>query len=161
MTAQQEVYKRAIKKVMNREVVTINAAGTIHEALILMEENRVSTLPVVDNEDHCVGMLSTSDLVDMTRDVDDDVYALEHADPSSQRYLVEKLVHSMGSESIQSFMSETVATVDSSATILTATRKMLREQIHHLPVVDASGKLVGIVSTMDLLGEFADASPEE
>lgn len=160
MVAQQDVYTRPIKDIMNRDVVTMNASGTIHEALILMEENRVSTLPVIDNQDHCVGILSSSDLVDMTRDVDDDVYELDHADPASQRYLVEKLIHSMGSESIQSFMSETVATVDSAATILTATRKMLKEQIHHLPVVDQSGRLVGIVSTMDILGEFADASPE-
>ena len=160
MVAQQEVYNRAIKDIMNREVVTINASGTIHEALILMEENRVSTLPVIDNLDHCVGILSTSDLVDMTRDVDDDVYELDHADPTSQRYLVEKLVHSMGSESIQSFMSETVATIDADATVIAATRKMLRDQIHHLPVIDSGGKLVGIVSTMDILGEFADASPE-
>lgn len=159
MVAQQDVYTRAIKDIMNRDVVTINAAGTIHEALILMEENRVSTLPVIDNQDHCIGILSSSDLVDMTRDVDDDVYELDHADSTSQRYLVEKLIHSMGSESIQSFMSETVATVEADATIIVATKKMLKDQIHHLPVVDGSGRLVGIVSTMDILGEFADASP--
>lgn len=159
MVAQQDVYTRPIEDIMNRDVVTINAAGTIHEALILMEENRVSSLPVIDNQDHCVGILSSSDLVDMTRDVDDDVYELDHADPTSQRYLVEKLVHSMGSESIQSFMSESVATVNVGATIIEATRKMLKEQIHHLPVIEPSGRLVGIVSTMDILGEFADASP--
>ena len=158
MVAQQDVYTRPIKEVMNRDVVTINAAASIHEALILMEENRVTTLPVIDNSDHVVGILSSSDLVDMTRDVDDDVYALDHADPLSQRFLVEKLIHSMGSESIQSFMSETVATVESESSILEATRKMLRAQIHHLPVTDSKGKLVGIVSTMDILGEFADAA---
>ncbi len=160
MVAQQDVYSRPIKEIMNRDVVTINAAGTIHEALLLMEENRVSTLPVVDNHDHCVGILSTSDLVDMTRDVDDDVYELDHADSAGQRYLVEKLIHSMGSESIQSFMSETVATVPADASLISATRRMLKEQIHHLPIIDGEGRLVGIVSTMDLLGEFADAAPE-
>lgn len=159
MVAQQDVYTRPIKDIMNRDVVTINAAGTIHEALILMEENRVSTLPVIDNDDHCVGILSTSDLVDMTRDVDDDVYELDHADPASQRFLVEKLIHSMGSESIQSFMSESVSTVDEDQTIIAATRKMLKGQIHHLPVLDNEGRLVGIISTMDILGEFADAAP--
>lgn len=160
MVTQQDVYTRSIKEIMNRDVVTINAGGTIHEALILMEENRVSTLPVVDSEDHCVGILSTSDLVDMARDVDEDVYELDHADATSQRYLVEKLIHSMGSESIQSFMSESVSTLEVSATILAAARKMLRDQIHHLPVVDSKNRLVGIVSTMDILGEFVDASPQ-
>jgi len=160
MITGQEVYNRTIKDIMNRDVVTINAAGTIHEAMELMGENRVSTLPVVDNEDNCVGILSTSDLVEMTRDVDEDVYELDHVDPTSQRFLLDKLMHSMGGESVQSFMSETVTTVDADSKLITALRKMLREQIHHLPVVGSDGKLVGIISTMDILGEFADAAPE-
>jgi CBS-domain-containing membrane protein len=160
MIAGQDVYNRPIKDIMNRDVVTIGAAGTIHEAMELMGENRVSTLPVVDNQDHCVGILSTSDLVEMTRDVDEDIYELDHVDPTSQRFLLDKLIHSMGGESVQSFMSETVTTVDADAKLITAVRKMLREQIHHLPVVDSDGRLVGIVSTMDVLGEFADAAPE-
>ena len=158
MTVHQDVFSRPIKDVMNRHVVTINAAGTIHEALMMMEENRVSTLPVVDNDNRCIGILSTSDLVDMTRDVDDDVYQLDHVDSAGQRFLVEKLIHSMGSESIQSFMSEKVETIEETETVLAATKHMLKDQIHHLPVVNADGILVGIVSTMDLLREYSAAA---
>ena len=158
MTTKDKVDGRVIESVMNRDVVTLNAGGTIHEALVLMEENRVSTLPVVDNTDRCVGILSTSDLVDMTRDVDDDVYELDHADVAGQRYLVEKLIHSMGSESIQSFMSEKVSTAKSSESIVDAARRMIHEEVHHLPGADEDVVLVGIVSTMDVLGAFADAA---
>jgi CBS domain-containing protein len=154
------IYKHRVKDVMSRDVVTINAGDTIHEALRLMGENRVSALPVVDSRDHCVGILSTSDLVDMTRDVDDDLYQLDMVDPTSRRFLLDKLAHSMGDESVQSFMSEAVATVDINTTIGKATREMLRNRIHHLPVVDESDRLIGIISTMDILAEFADAAPE-
>lgn len=158
MITKDEVDGRVIESVMNRDVVTINAAGSIHEAIVLMDENRVSTLPVVDNADRCVGILSSSDLVDMTRDVDDDVYELDHADIAGQRYLVEKLIHSMGSESIQSFMSEKVSTAKSNESIVDAAKRMIHDEVHHLPVVDQDMALVGIVSTMDLLAAFVDAA---
>lgn len=156
----KDIYKRRVKDIMSRDVVTISAADTIHEALTLMGENRVSALPVVDRNNHCVGILSTSDLVDMTRDVDDDVYQLDLVDPTSQRFLLDKLAHSMGSETVQSFMSEAVATVGAETTIGRATQEMLRNQVHHLPIVDVHDHLIGIVSTMDILAELADAAPD-
>jgi CBS domain-containing protein len=153
------IYSRRVKDIMSRDVVTISAADTIHEALTLMGENRVSALPVVNSHDVCVGILSTSDLVDMTRDVDDDLYHLDMVDPTSRRFLLDKLAHSMGSETVQSFMSEGVATIDPEATLGKAAREMLRNRVHHLPVVDGHDHLIGIISTMDILAEFADAAP--
>ena len=66
----------------------------------------------------------------------------------------------MGSETVQSFMSEAVATVGVDTTIGKATREMLRNRVHHLPVVDAHDKMIGIISTMDILAEFADGAPD-
>ena len=154
------IYNRRVKDVMSRDVVTINAGDTVHEALRLMGENRVSALPVVNAHDQCVGILSTSDLVDMTRDVDDDLYQLDLVDSTSRRFLLDKLAHSMGHETVQSFMSEAVATVDAETTIGKATREMLRNRVHHLPVVDEHDRMIGIISTMDILAEFADAAPD-
>ena len=158
--ATKSIYQHRVKDVMSRDVVTINADDTIHEALTLMGENRVSALPVVDSRDHCVGIISTSDLVDMTRDVDDDLYHLDMVDPASRRFLLDKLAHSMGGETVQSFMSEAVTTVSDETTIAKATREMLRNRVHHLPVVDEHDCLIGIVSTIDILSEFADGAPD-
>ncbi len=160
MAKGKDIYERRVKEIMSRDVVTIRAGDTVHEALTLMGENRVSALPVVDSHDHCVGILSTSDLVDMTRDVDDDLYKLDLVDSTSRRFLLDKLTHSMGSESVQSYMSESVTTIDPEATIGKATRELLRNRIHHLPVIDANNHLIGIVSTMDILGELADSAPD-
>ncbi len=155
-----DIYKKRVKDIMVRDVVTIGAGDTIHEALSLMGENRVSAIPVVDRQNHCIGILSTSDLVDMTRDVDDDLYNLDLVDTTSRRFLLDKLAHSMGSEPVQSFMSEALTTVDGETTLGKATREMLRNQVHHLPVVDSDNHLVGIISTMDVLAEFADGAPD-
>lgn len=155
----KSVYEKRVKEILTKETVTLNANDTIHEALMLMGENRVSTLPVVDQRNRCVGILSTVDLVDMTRETEEDVRELNYVDLISKRFLIEKLANSLGTESVQTFMSESVMTIGLEALIVEAAQKMLRNRVHHLPVVDNDDRLLGIISTMDILGEFADAAP--
>ena len=153
--AQQQ---RRVKDVMTRDIVSLPAGATIHEALTMMTENRVSALPIVDSRDRCVGIFTTTDLLDLTRDVDDDVHQVDVVDPVSRRLLVDKLLKSLGDEKVSSYMSADVSTVSSETTLAIAARDMLRSQVHHLPVVDDKKRLVGIISTMDILAEFADGA---
>ncbi|TWU55604.1 CBS domain-containing protein [Rubripirellula reticaptiva] len=159
VTSLGNIYRRPVSEIMSRDVVSLSAGDTIHEALALMGENRVSALPVVNRHNQCVGILSTSDLVDMTRDVDDDIYHLDMVDPTTKRFLLDRLAHSMGTESVQSFMSEAVTKATPDTTIGKALREMLQNRIHHLPIINEDDSLMGIVSTMDILAEFADAAP--
>lgn len=155
-----EVYEKRVREIVTRDLVTIGADATVHDALELMGENRISALPVVDKDRHCVGILSAADLVDLTRDTDEDLRDLDCVDLSTKRFLIDKLAHSLGNESVQTFMSESLVTVAMDARIGRAAQEMLRNHVHHLPVVDHDNKLLGIVSTMDLLAEFADATPD-
>jgi CBS domain-containing protein len=148
--------KRCVKDVMTRDIVSLHAGSTIHEALAMMTENRVSALPIVDTRDHCVGIFTTTDLLDFTRDVDDYVYQYDVVDPVSRRWLIDKLLLSVGNEKVSSYMSEDVSTVSRETSLAIAARDMLRSQVHHLPVVDDKGRLVGIIATTDILAEFAD-----
>ena len=143
---------------MSRDVVTLVANDKIHDALELLVANRVSALPVVDNRKHCVGILSTTDLVDFTRDVDEDLHHVDELDPSSRRWLVDKLLRSVGEEPVGSYMTEDVATVSLESSLEKAAHEMVRNRVHHLPVVDHEGHLAGIISTMDVLAEFADGA---
>ena len=152
------IFNRRVKDVMSRDVVSVHSGDSIHEALNLMVENRVSALPVVDGRNHCIGIISTTDLVDLTRDVDDDVNQMEELDPSSRRWLIDKLVNTMGTEKLDSYMTENVATVSSETLLARAAREMLRNRVHHLPVVDSQERLIGIISTMDILAVFAAAA---
>ena len=153
-----KIYDTPIKDIMSSHVVTLDAGDTIHDALNVMGENRVSAVPVVDKRNHCVGILSTSDLVDMTRDVDDDVHQMDYIDPASQRFILEKLAHTLGNEPVQSYMSDVVMAIPDDCTVADAAKQMVREGIHHMPVINAKEELVGIVSTMDVLAAFADAA---
>lgn len=156
----RSIYDRKVSDIMTRDVVTLSAGGTVHEVLSLMGENRVSAIPIIALDGRCVGIISTTDLVDMTRDVDDDLYQLDLVDSASRRFLIDRLAHSLGNESIDSYMSEALVTVSPESTLATATKRILKAGVHHLPVLDEHERLVGIISSIDILAEFADAAPE-
>lgn len=145
-----------VKDLMSSHVVSLFSGANMHEALELMVENRVSALPIVDKEDHCVGIITATDLVELTYDIDADLMEAQNLDPSSRRRLVEKLSAAVGQEPVASYASESVASIRESATLKDAARIMLREQIHHLPVVDKEDRLRGILSAMDIVAAVAD-----
>ena len=147
---------RRVKDIMSRDVVTLDPADTIHDALEMLVANRISALPIVDKRKHCVGILSTTDLVDFTHDFDDELHQVDELDPTSRRWLVDKLLDAIGKEPVGSYMSKDVAIVSREATLATAAREMVRNRVHHLPVVDHHDHLVGIISTMDILADIAD-----
>lgn len=148
--------QQLVKDLMSRDVLTLSSGDSIHDALELLVSNRVSALPVVDNRKHCVGILSTTDLVDFTRDVDEDLHHVDELDASSRGWLVTKLLRSLGEETVGSYMSDDVETIGLESSVSKAAQLMVRNRVHHLPVVDHQGHLAGILSTMDILCDVAD-----
>ncbi len=48
-----------------------------------MGQNLVSALPVIDRKNRCVGILSAADLVDLTRDTEEEIRELDLVDLST------------------------------------------------------------------------------
>lgn len=155
------VYQQRVKDVVSRDVVAIHAADNVHEALVLLTENRVSALPVVDGHDRCVGMLSTTDLIDLTREIDDEIEELSRDDGISREWLVDRLKSHVGDTNVMDLMTDNAASVDPERPLVDAAREMLRHRVHRLPVVDQRGRLQGIISTMDILRAFVEGNQED
>jgi CBS domain-containing protein len=62
---------------------------------------------------------------------------------------------------IGAFMTTLPSTVDSELAVLDALDRMYSDNIRHLPVVDASGQLVGLVSSRDIAQLAADGGDLE
>jgi CBS domain-containing protein len=155
----KDPYRRRVKDVLSRDIVTIHADGSVHEALTLMVENRVSALPVVDRCGTCQGIVSTTDLVDLTLELEDELHDLGRTSDESHQRLLDKLSdHDMDRRNVQDIMTSTVSTVNAETMLAHAAREMLRHRVHRLPVVDGNDKLLGIVSTMDILRAFAEGA---
>jgi CBS domain-containing protein len=66
------------------------------------------------------------------------------------------------SERVEDFMTRRVVTITPDTTLLAAARLMLEHRVGGLPVVDASGRMIGVFSESDLLreaGKGEDGSP--
>jgi len=147
----------ALKDVVSSDVVSINPQDTLREALAVMLENRVSALPVIDARQHCVGVISVTDLLGVAKDLGDELNALSEAGGLDHEGLVQKLEHAdLLTESVQGWMSPDPVTIEVQSTIQHAAQLMLRNRVHRLVVLDDKHRVVGVISTMDLLAAFAE-----
>lgn len=144
-----------LSEVITHDVVTISPQDTLREALAAMVENHVSALPVIDGRQHCVGVISVTDLLGMTKDLSDELNALSESGGLDHERLVQKLEHAdLLTEQVQAWMSRDVVSVKSGSTLEHAAQQMLRHRVHRLVVLDNEQRIVGVLSTMDLLAAY-------
>jgi CBS domain-containing protein len=137
-------------------VVAVNPGDSIDEALQLMVENRVSALPVVDGHDRCVGVISSTDLLQLAQQLGGELEALQTTEGLAHALQIEKLEHSgFTDQSVQELMTPTAVEISPEESLVEAAASMVRNRVHHLAVTEKRHKLVGIISTMDILGALA------
>ena len=119
---------------MTAEVVTVEVATSLQDAVRLMVSKRIRHLPVMQRG-KVIAMLSDRDVRMMVTDM---------TDPGER----------------QRYMTSTHCIEHASSPVITATpgtlaqelaREFVESRIGCLPIVDAGGKLVGIVTHTDLL----------
>jgi len=144
-----------VSQVMTPDVVTVDALAPFKEIVRLMQEHRVSALPVVDGDGVLVGIVSEGDLI-LKEDPE-----LEgggrHLFETRHRALDRSKAAGLQAHEL---MTTPVISVAPEATLGDAARRMHRAEIKRLPVVDADGHLVGIVSRADLLRVFLRADAD-
>ena len=117
---------RKIGNVMTDDVVRVGHGASSDEVGALLERHRIGGLPVVDEDDKVVGVVTGTDLAD-------------RAD---------------GAVSAGELMSRPAVTVRPQDTIVDAARSMARHRVERLPVLDEEDRLIGIVTRRDLLRVF-------
>jgi CBS domain-containing protein len=138
-----------VKDCMKRNVFFITAETTIAEAARLMVEKHIGGLPVVDSRGQLVGFLPLRSLL-MTV-MPDFVHLVEDFDFVANFGAAE--LRKPGGELLARPVSEIMLapeTVEETSGLMRAFALLHQRQLHDLPVVDAQGKLVGIVSRVDV-----------
>ncbi len=131
---------RAVQDVMTRNVVVASASTPFKELTRLLSAHRVGALPVVDDARRPVGVVSESDL------------ALKELDQTGIERGTER-AKAAGTIAAE-LMTAPAVVARPDTPIATAARIMHDQGVKHLPVVDRSGTLVGIVARSDLLKVF-------
>jgi CBS domain-containing protein len=120
------------KDIMTTHVVAVHADDTVDHAITLMIKHRISGLPVLDDEDRPVGVVSEFDLLELICEGQDGRDIVSH-------YMTRGLLG--------------VAEDDSWVTIADVFRE---KHVRRLPVL-RDGRLVGIVTRHDLMHAIRDA----
>ena len=134
-----------VKDVMTAEVVAVRRDTTFKELAAALRQHRVSAFPVVDDHQRVIGVVSEADMLAKEAMAEPGVVAelLHHSD-----------VRKAEGVTVGSLMTHQVVTVSPDDSIEQAARMMLFLKVRQLPVVNAGGELVGIVSRSDLLSVF-------
>jgi CBS domain-containing protein len=143
-----------VASVMSTSVITAHPSTPFHKLVELLQQHRISALPVVDDAGRLVGIVSEADLLVKAG------YPSGVADASLLEALRRhsQLAKARGVTAGE-IMTTKVVTVPVGATVADAARLAIRHGVKRLPVLDADGKLVGIVTRGDLLRVFL--APEE
>lgn len=124
-----------VAEVMSREVVAVRANTPVHDVVRTLFAQDVSGVPVLDDDGRVVGVITEADV-------------LARADAARSASASPALVAAQA-------MSAPPHLVDPSESVEAAARLMLDRRIKRLPVVNAAGELVGIVTRHDLLWGLA------
>jgi len=139
-----------VKDVMTGEVVAVRRDASYKEMAAWLRQYRVSAFPVIDDNRRVIGVVSEADLLAK------EALAGDHAGiPAAiTGILHHKEYKKAEGVTAGDLMTHPAVTVRPEDTVEHAARLMYTLQVKRLPVVDAGGYLVGIVSRADLLTVF-------
>ncbi len=129
--------------IMSRRVVSVSAAARAAAAWGLLRRNKVKALPVIDADQNLVGIVTRADLVDKR--------LLGKFSPFVAYIDGWLRGDALRTPNVGSLMSTNVRTVKETAPITDLVPMFANYGHHHIPVVDAAGHVVGMITQVDLI----------
>jgi CBS domain-containing protein len=128
----------------------VTAQQPVRELLALFVDQGISAVPVVDAQGRPIGFVSKTDVVRQLRRPRPGARPAS-ATPVQPWWDAERLAQL----TVGAIMTPAVYSCTPETTVADAIAVMAFEGMHHLPVVDAAGTLVGMVSALDVLDWIA------
>ena len=148
-----------VQEFMSRDVLRVGPLTSVGEAMNLMFEGRVSALPVVDENDHCFGIITATDLVVLLRSTARELKS-DYLHDDDCRRAIDLVQYRLDRAPVRDIMSELMVTVGPDVSITRAAKTMADENVHHLPVV-ADRRLVGLLSSVDIVAAIGGLSNQD
>jgi CBS domain-containing protein len=137
-----------VKDVMTTHVVAVRKNASFKDMAARLRQHRVSAFPVLDEDNKVVGVVSEADL--LTKE------ALEFAVPGKVSSMLHHREQAKAAAVVaEDLMTKPPVTIGSNEFVTHAARLMYTRKVKRLPVVDADGRLIGIVSRADVLSVYS------
>ena len=144
------------KDIMTPNVITVKKTDSVEHAIKLLLENNVTGLPVVDENNHVLGIITEGDLIYRGGEITPPRYL---AIFDSYIFLdspnkFEKQLKKMTGMFVEDVMTSPVIVIESNKVVDDAAKLMTKHKVNRLPVVE-NEILVGIISRRDIIKSYA------
>jgi len=142
-----------VNEIMTKDVISIKPEDNAKDALTLLFKMQISGLPVINQEGKLVGMFTEKDVLSYIlpsyiEKVGRFIY--EENPKSTKRKFME-----LSKIKVSQLMRKDVVITTEDTALCEVARIMLTQKARRIPVIDKSGKVVGIVARCDILKAFA------
>ena len=146
-----------LAEVMSRGLATVPSSASPDAALSLMLERHIDSVLVHDDRKQLCGIVTPSDFMKMILlfhrvcTESPELVRLRLVDLDMSRGLPLDLLFSRGARSVRDVMNKDYVSVSEGEAVAVAMETMQSLAVRHLPVVNARGKLVGLLSDREVL----------
>jgi CBS domain-containing protein len=145
-----------VKDLMTTDVLTVRPSTQLKDAAALLAERRISGLPVVDDENRVLGVLSEGDIL------------YKETGAKDKPGLIDRLLSvppigldlKLAAKTVGEAMSAPALTTGPRRPVTEAASVMIDEGVNRLPVIDDEERLIGIITRADLVRAFVRSDAE-
>src|ERR687895_1251767 len=148
----------AVRDIMDPDPPTVRPETPVEDVVRTLRDHELPGVPVVDDEGRCVGMVTEADLV--LPDDEGDLHIPHYINLFGGTVFLEPLsrfedrLRKAFASTAEDMMTSDPDTVSPDTTVQEAARIIHESGHNRLPVVD-DGRLVGVVTRLDVLGALA------
>ena len=147
-----------VSDVMVSDVITVGANDSVQDVAQILLTNRISAVPVVDDNGRLIGIISEGDLMRRPESGTERARSWWLQALTDTRTLAEEFVRTH-SRRVCDVMTREVVTASPDTPLGEVAALLEKRRIKRVPIV-ASGKIVGIVSRANLLQALASLKDE-
>lgn len=143
-----------VGSVMTTDVVRAEYGTPFKEVARLLADHRISGLPVVDDDEKVIGVISETDLLARQAEAPDPYGSRPRFRFAALTRRGRRQAAKAEARTAGRLMTEPPVTARAEDTVVEAARTIAEHRVERLPVVDEEDRLVGIVTRRDLLQVF-------
>ncbi|WP_425447119.1 CBS domain-containing protein [Dethiothermospora halolimnae] len=141
------------KDIMTKEVITIKENDTVEEVIKIITDNGISGVPVINNNNEVVGIVSESDLIYRDKELGMPAfvsllggYIFLESIKKYENKLKKKVAYK-----VKDLMTTNVITCHEEDDVKEVANTMINKKVNRVPIVNDNNKLAGIISRLDIV----------
>jgi CBS domain-containing protein len=139
-----------VKDFMVRDVYSLKENDTIKTLLGTLSKNKIGSLPIVDENNQLVGIVSDGDILRYLNPKTYAAYLMFYKED------IEEVVPEKSKQAIKTIMKKHVVTINENDSLEDAMKILSQHHFKKLPVINENKQVVGIISRGDVIRNLTD-----